>query len=131
MSNYPDPEKTMAFDPHPLSPTESEKLRTAVDKFHKRGFASMDPELQRKIASLGGKAVKPHQRSFSKNRQLAQEAGRRGGQSVPSESRAFSRDKELAIASGRKGGMAVPADKRSFSTNSALASRAGRKGGKS
>lgn len=41
----------------------------------------MSPELQRKIAVLGGKAVKPEQRSFSTNRQLARDAGRKGGQS--------------------------------------------------
>lgn len=29
--------------------------------------------------SKGGKALLPHQRSFSKNRQLASEAGRKGG----------------------------------------------------
>ncbi len=44
----------------------------------KRGFASMDPEKQREIASKGGKAVPAEKRSFSQNSDLAA-AGRKGG----------------------------------------------------
>jgi general stress protein YciG len=39
----------------------------------------MTPEKRREISRLGGKALKPEQRSFSQNRQLASEAGRKGG----------------------------------------------------
>jgi len=46
----------------------------------KRGFASMDPALQREIASKGGRSVPPEERSFSKDRALAAEAGRKGGE---------------------------------------------------
>ncbi|HSX18604.1 MAG TPA: KGG domain-containing protein [Candidatus Saccharimonadales bacterium] len=42
----------------------------------KRGFASMDEEKQRAIASLGGKASP---QNFAKNRELASKAGRIGG----------------------------------------------------
>jgi general stress protein YciG len=45
-----------------------------------RGFASMDPALQRQIASKGGRSVPPEERSFSKDRALAAEAGRKGGE---------------------------------------------------
>ena len=45
-----------------------------------RGFASMDPALQRAIASKGGRSVPPEERSFSKDRALAAEAGRKGGE---------------------------------------------------
>lgn len=45
----------------------------------KRGFASMDPAVQRAIASKGGMSVAPEKRSFSQNRELASEAGRKGG----------------------------------------------------
>ena len=45
-----------------------------------RGFASMNTERQRQIASMGGKAVPDEKRSFSQNRRLAAEAGRKGGQ---------------------------------------------------
>lgn len=46
----------------------------------KRGFASMDAERQREIASKGGRSVPAEKRSFSQDRELASEAGRKGGQ---------------------------------------------------
>lgn len=46
-----------------------------------RGFASMDLERQREIASKGGRSVPAEKRSFSQDRELASEAGRKGGQS--------------------------------------------------
>ena len=46
----------------------------------KRGFASMDSDRQREIASKGGKSVPAEKRSFSQDRELASEAGRKGGQ---------------------------------------------------
>ncbi len=46
----------------------------------KRGFASMNPEKRREIASMGGKSVPSEKRSFSQNRDLASNAGRKGGQ---------------------------------------------------
>lgn len=45
-----------------------------------RGLARLTPEERRAIASKGGKAVKPENRSFSRNPELAAEVGRRGGQ---------------------------------------------------
>jgi general stress protein YciG len=45
----------------------------------KRGFGAMSPERQKMIAALGGKAVKPENRSFSQNRDLARSAGSIGG----------------------------------------------------
>lgn len=98
------------------------------DEKKKRGFAVMDPERQRAIASAGGKAVSSARRSFSQNRALAQEAGRKGGSAVPAEKRSFSQDAELAATAGRKGGMSVPAESRSFN-NVETARAAGRKGG--
>lgn len=50
------------------------------DNTSNRGFASMDEEKQRKIASKGGKSVPAEERSFSKDPELASEAGRKGGQ---------------------------------------------------
>lgn len=71
-----------------------------------RGFASMDAQKQREIASKGGQSVPNEKRSFSKNRALASEAGRKGGQSVDPSDRSFSQDRELAAQAGRKGGEA-------------------------
>jgi general stress protein YciG len=45
-----------------------------------RGFASMNAERQREIASKGGRSVPAEKRSFSQDRGLASEAGRKGGQ---------------------------------------------------
>ena len=51
----------------------------------RRGFASMSPERQREIASMGGKSVPAEKQSFSQNRHLAAEAGRKGGLASQSE----------------------------------------------
>lgn len=45
-----------------------------------RGFAGMDSERQRQIASKGGQSVPSGERSFSKDRDLASRAGSIGGQ---------------------------------------------------
>jgi len=103
--------------------------RTQEGRTSNRGFASMDAERQRQIASMGGKAVPDSKRSFSQNRALAAQAGRKGGQSVPGEKRSFSQNRALAAQAGRKGGQSVPDEKRSFSQNPGLAAEAGRKGG--
>jgi general stress protein YciG len=73
----------------------------------KRGFASMDPEKRRAIASMGGKSVPAESRSFSQNTDLASKAGRKGGRSVAPENRSFSKDPALASAAGAKGGAAA------------------------
>lgn len=47
-----------------------------------RGFAAMklsNPERLKQIASKGGASVDPNNRSFSKDRALAQKAGAKGG----------------------------------------------------
>ena len=46
-----------------------------------RGFAAMDDSKQREIASKGGASVSDDDRSFSKDPDLAAEAGRKGGES--------------------------------------------------
>ena len=71
-----------------------------------RGFAAMDDERQREIASKGGQNVPDEKRSFSQDHGLASEAGRKGGQNVPDEKRSFSQDRALASEAGRKGGQA-------------------------
>ena len=69
-----------------------------------RGFASMNEEKQREIASKGGQSVPDEKRSFSQDRELAAQAGRKGGQSVAPEQRSFSKNPTLAAEAGRKGG---------------------------
>jgi uncharacterized protein len=115
---------TLDIQPEYKLMTQQESSRRST-----RGFASMSPERQRQIASMGGKAVPGDKRSFARNKSLASDAGRKGGQAVPREKRSFAQDPSLAAEAGRKGGRAVPGDKRSFSQNPTLAAEAGRKGG--
>jgi uncharacterized protein len=81
-----------------------------------RGFASMDEKKQRDIAKKGGESVPHEKRSFSRNPQLAAEAGRKGGRSVAPEARSFSRDPKLAAEAGRKGGEASHSNRRANQT---------------
>ncbi|HSU72913.1 MAG TPA: KGG domain-containing protein [Candidatus Binatia bacterium] len=46
----------------------------------KRGFAAMDPEKQREIASQGGKAAHERGTAHEFTPEEAREAGRKGGQ---------------------------------------------------
>ncbi len=50
----------------------------------KRGFAAMDPEEQRRIASLGGKRAHEKGTAHEFDSQEAQEAGRLGGKATHS-----------------------------------------------
>jgi uncharacterized protein len=115
--------------PGAVTNKESGMAQATEGRLSHRGFASMNAERQRQIASMGGKAVPDEKRSFSQNRRLAAEAGRKGGQSVPGAKRSFSQDRALAAVAGRKGGQSVPDEKRSFSQHPELAAQAGRKGG--
>ena len=62
-----------------------------------RGFASMDPEKQRAIASKGGKAAHAKGTAHEFTPEEAREAGRKGGQKV-------SQDRRHMAEIGRKGG---------------------------
>lgn len=65
----------------------------------KRGFASMDPERQRAIASRGGKAAHAKGTAHEWTADEARHAGRKGGEVV-------SRDRAHMEAIGRAGGEA-------------------------
>jgi general stress protein YciG len=56
-----------------------------------RGFASMDPEMQRAIASKGGKAAHQSGNAHRFTSEEAREAGRKGGQAAHRSSSAGSR----------------------------------------
>ena len=62
-----------------------------------RGFASMDDEKQREIASKGGKAAHQKGTAHEFDSEEAREAGRKGGEKV-------SQDREHMAEIGRKGG---------------------------
>lgn len=65
-----------------------------------RGFAAMDQEKQRQIASKGGSASGGN---FAHDRERARAAGRKGGEVSGGN---FANDPERAAAAGRKGGEA-------------------------
>ncbi|MGX5637079.1 general stress protein [Brevundimonas diminuta ATCC 11568] len=86
-----------------------------------RGFAAMDEDKQREIASKGGSSVDPEDRSFSKDHELAAEAGRKGGQASQGDGGASAtREGDDSDGSGRGG---------NFADDPERASEAGRKGG--
>lgn len=62
-----------------------------------RGFASMDEERQREIASQGGRAAHEAGTAHEFTSEEAREAGRKGGEAV-------SRDREHMAAIGAEGG---------------------------
>ncbi len=64
-----------------------------------RGFASMDDDKQREIASKGGRAAHEKGTAHEFDSEEAREAGRKGGQAV-------SQDREHMAEIGRKGGEA-------------------------
>jgi general stress protein YciG len=65
-----------------------------------RGFAAMDREKQRAIASKGGKASGGN---FRNDPQRAAQAGRKGGEASGGN---FANDRARAAQAGRKGGQA-------------------------
>jgi uncharacterized protein len=65
-----------------------------------RGFASMDEDKQREIASKGGRASGGN---FAHDRGRASEAGKKGGQASGGN---FANDPQRASEAGRKGGEA-------------------------
>jgi general stress protein YciG len=62
-----------------------------------RGFASMDDDKQREIASKGGQAAHAKGTAHEFDSEEAREAGRKGGEAV-------SQDREHMAEIGRKGG---------------------------
>lgn len=71
-----------------------------------RGFASMDEERQREIASEGGKAAHQKGTAHEFDSEEAREAGRKGGKAAHEKGTAHEFDSEEAREAGRKGGQA-------------------------
>jgi uncharacterized protein len=88
-----------------------------------RGFASMDADKQREIAKKGGESVSDEKRSFSKDHELASEAGRKGGHESGGN---FKNDPARASEAGHKGGQESGGN---FKNDPKRASEAGHKGG--
>lgn len=71
-----------------------------------RGFASMDPERQREIASQGGKAAHESGNAHEFTSEEAREAGSKGGKAAHEKGTAHEFTSEEAREAGRKGGEA-------------------------
>jgi general stress protein YciG len=69
------------------------------------GFAGMDPEVQREIASKGGRAAHAKGLAHEFTPEEAREAGRKGGAAV-------SRNRDHMVEIGIKGGKASRSKKR-------------------
>jgi uncharacterized protein len=67
------------------------------DRSSERGFASMDDEKQRKIASEGGKAAHERGSAHEFDSEEARRAGQKGGEAV-------SQDRKHMSEIGRRGG---------------------------
>jgi uncharacterized protein len=76
---------------------QDRETRSGQGNTANRGFASMDPERQREIASEGGKAAHEKGTAHEFDSEEAREAGRKGGEAV-------SQDREHMAEIGRKGG---------------------------
>ena len=68
---------------------------TPVKRNSSRGFASMDPQRQREIASEGGRAAHERGTAHEFTSEEAREAGRKGGQA-----RAENRSKRASTSEG-------------------------------
>jgi uncharacterized protein len=84
------------------------KRSTIVTDTSNRGFASMDNQTQREIASRGGKAAHERGTAHEFSSEEARKAGRKGGQAV-------SRDRQHMAEIDRKGGEASRGGSRSTS----------------
>lgn len=70
----------MAEDRLENSPQEFQRESTSRGNTSRRGFASMDPQKQRAIASEGGRAAHRQGVAHEWSSDEAREAGRKGGQ---------------------------------------------------
>jgi general stress protein YciG len=91
-----------------------------------RGFAGMDDDKQRDIASKGGQSVPAEKRSFSQDPELASEAGKKGGEnSHGNQQHSSESGRSQQTGGGERGGSG------NFANDREKASEAGKKGGRS
>lgn len=81
-----------------------------------RGFASMDPERQREIASQGGRAAHEKGTAHEFTPEEARAAGSKGGKAAHLKGTAHEFDSQEAREAGRKGGQATGGHQAAAST---------------
>jgi general stress protein YciG len=89
----------------------------------KRGFAAMDQNQQREIASKGGQAAHQKGTAHEFDSEEARRAGQKGGEAV-------SRDREHMADIGRKGGESRQSANRAAAAGTTAAPKGSRQGGK-
>lgn len=82
----------------------------------KRGFASMDPQRQKEIASRGGRAAHQKGTAHEFSSDEARKAGRKGGEAV-------SRDRSYMAMIGRRGGERRSANRRAITDTQQTSAR--------
>ena len=90
----------------------------------KRGFAAMDEQQQREIASKGGQAAHQKGTAHEFNSEEARRAGQKGGEAV-------SRNREHMADIGRKGGESRQSAHRQAASAQGVTPKAAEAGGKS
>ncbi len=88
---------------HPRVSSSAERISPMAEK-SLRGFAAMDQEKQRAIASKGGKAAHAKGTAHEFTPEEARAAGRKGGQAAHAKGTAHEFTPEEAREAGRKGG---------------------------
>ena len=86
-----------------------------MSDYERRGFASMDEQRRREIASEGGKASHQRGRAHEFSSEEARMAGRKGGQIAHKRGKAHVFNSEEARMAGRKGGVEVSRDREHMS----------------
>lgn len=84
-------------DSSPRAQSSTPRKDDAEPPAARRGFAAMDPQQQRQLASQGGRAAQERGTAHHFTSAEAREAGRKGGTAV-------SRDRDHMSRIGRKGG---------------------------
>ena len=77
----------------------------------KRGFAALDPDRQREISRLGGRAAHAQGRAHEFTSEEAREAGRKGGEAVSKDSQHMKEIGRLGGKARRRTPEETPSDK--------------------
>lgn len=96
----------MTTDHQAASPADKPSADNRSTGRSNRGFASMDPEQQRRIASAGGRAAHRKGTAHEFDAEEARAAGRKGGEAV-------SQNREHMATIGRQGGQSSQGGRRS------------------
>ena len=116
MSNMDEREPNVPGNDTDETGPESEAGQKPGRHLNQRGFAAMDEEKQRQIASKGGKAAHEKGTAHEFTPEEARQAGKKGGEAV-------SQNREHMAEIGRKGGERVSQDREHMARSAAREAR--------